>query len=717
MNIKRNKLYNIEYSKMPNLSQRYWGAILFFLFFIEVNTFAQNNIDCVNAFNILNPTQYCSNLGEFRNDGRDLLLNDGGCPGEGGIRFFSFVAIASDIDITVNGFTGGNSSGGSLINPVISLYDLERGCSMESIQLLNCEKGVGFTQIYKGALIPGRTYFFTVRGDNAGTFQVCLRNYWPPSSLTSDCSNSTILCDKSSFSVENIIGIGQDKELTFKEAPCFGIGDSDESNESNSVWFRWTCDEAGSLTFDLTPSNPIDDLDFVLYEMDGIDSCNNKRVIRCMASGQFNELFPSPCHGPTGLREGEPDENELGGCSGNSNNYVDAIQMESGKSYALGINNFTSQGTGLTIDFGGTGTFLGPKIEIKASEEFLKCDRGIEFTDSIIFDNGTIISKEWTFGRASNIETATGDGPHTIEYDKFGQSFISLSVETDLGCRSTNVVALDILECCAIDSDLESSVVSFQNPLCPDDSTGAISITGVNGSVSNEYQYRFLPNETLLPINNFTNLPKGNYFFEVFDDKGCSSALDVTLEDPEELMLDISIDDPVLELGDFVDGVFDYTPKDNIIETLIFNNDTIICGVGNCNSFSVQPFSTNFTAQIISSNGCSAFDSINLDLIITRPVEYPNAILTGSSDAKNNSFTLYSTKEVHTISSLKVFNRWGGLMFETQNIPFNQPELGWNGMLGNEELPSGIYIFVAEVLFFDGQTRTYQGDINLIRND
>ncbi len=139
-------------------------------------------------------------------------------------------------------------------------------------------------------LVIGRVYFLLVEGQNdfTGTFQICLEGFIPPPNPQSDCAKAVILCDKSEFVVDTLLGVGiQDPGVT---NTCIG-------QEFSSAWYKWTCDVSGTLTFILTPNNfqqgfESDDIDFVVYELPGgIDDCANKKAVRCMAAGA-NVGFP-----------------------------------------------------------------------------------------------------------------------------------------------------------------------------------------------------------------------------------------------------------------------------------------------------------------------------------------------------------------------------------------------------------------------------------------
>jgi hypothetical protein len=163
------------------------------------------------------------------------------------------------------------------------------------------------------------------------------------------------LCDKSPFVVDSLFGAGMDRN-EIESGNCI-------FEEFQSSWYKWTCDESGSLTFTLTPNNHrgrnfvSDDLDFAVYELtNGLDDCRqqSRTLIRCMASGANGDgagnALPLAqwidCNGPTGLRTGESDFTETAGCARGDNNFVAPLSMETGKSYMLVINNYSRSGLG-----------------------------------------------------------------------------------------------------------------------------------------------------------------------------------------------------------------------------------------------------------------------------------------------------------------------------------------------------------------------------------
>jgi gliding motility-associated-like protein len=59
---------------------------------------------------------------------------------------------------------------------------------------------------------------------------------------------------------------------------------------------------------------------------------------------------------------------------------------------------------------------------------------------------------------------------------------------------------------------------------------------------------------------------------------------------------------------------------------------------------------------------------------------------------------------------LQIFNRWGGLVFETED-----QEIGWDGKYNGEELDFGVYVYKFEATLFNGGNVEQSGSITLFR--
>ncbi len=428
-------------------------SIFVFLFLVNLPLFAAislapANDDCSKAYLLKDVTNYCSSPRQFTNESASAsgYASPACFPGffsePDNDVWFKFVAKANTANISVIGAIYGNPKG-TLQNPQFALY---RGSCSEGFLQIACisdARGYNIVETFINDLAIGGTYYLRVDGRNGktGSFQLCVNNYNPVPSPSSDCSSAVVLCDKSSFTVPNVIGPGRNRyELT----PNICL-----QEETSSAWYKWTCDKPGTLTFTLTPVNPSDDIDFaVFYLPNGVDDCSVKIPYRCMASGEnAGNSFSAwaRCTGATGLKMSSGDISENPGCESGDDNFVAAMKMEAGESFALIINNFHNTGNGFSIKFGGTGTFKGPVAHFVVNKLKIPQNKDLWVRNKSSFDGG-IKKWEWNFGVDAKPATAKGVGPHKVRYGSTGKKSISLSIETGNGCQVTKVRNITVID-------------------------------------------------------------------------------------------------------------------------------------------------------------------------------------------------------------------------------------------------------------------------------
>ena len=92
----------------------------------------------------------------------------------------------------------------------------------------------------------------------------------------------------------------------------------------------------------------------------------------------------------------------------------------------------------------------------------------------------------------------------------------------------------------------------------------------------------------------------------------------------------------------------------------------------------------------------------------------PNTF-TPNGDGQNDLFYPRSGTGINLINSFRVYNRWGALLFERENIVPNDPTNGWDGSFqGSLPLPD-VYVYIVEVVCENGKTINKKGSVTVVR--
>ncbi|HHB51963.1 MAG TPA: T9SS type B sorting domain-containing protein, partial [Saprospiraceae bacterium] len=67
-----------------------------------------------------------------------------------------------------------------------------------------------------------------------------------------------------------------------------------------------------------------------------------------------------------------------------------------------------------------------------------------------------------------------------------------------------------------------------------------------------------------------------------------------------------------------------------------------------------------------------------------------------------------------TITSFRVFDRWGELVYERTDFSVNDV-LGGDGDFRGKPVAAGVYIWAIEAVLPDGETTFYEGETSLLR--
>jgi CHU_C Type IX secretion signal domain len=67
------------------------------------------------------------------------------------------------------------------------------------------------------------------------------------------------------------------------------------------------------------------------------------------------------------------------------------------------------------------------------------------------------------------------------------------------------------------------------------------------------------------------------------------------------------------------------------------------------------------------------------------------------------------------VKLMRIFDRWGELVFEESNTLPNNPFYGWNGSFRGKLMEPAVFVYYILVELYDGTVRAYQGNLHLVR--
>jgi gliding motility-associated-like protein len=119
-----------------------------------------------------------------------------------------------------------------------------------------------------------------------------------------------------------------------------------------------------------------------------------------------------------------------------------------------------------------------------------------------------------------------------------------------------------------------------------------------------------------------------------------------------------------------------------------------------------------YTIQVTNDKGCTATDTVRISLLCGESFFIPTGF-TPNGDGLNDRF--YILGGGATIKNIRIYNRWGKLMYQRQNIQVNDGSQGWDGAFEGQPQPTGSYVYMATLTCYDGSVFEYKGSITLIR--
>lgn len=307
--------------------------------------------------------------------------------------------------------------------------------------------------------------------------------------------------------------------------------------EINDVWYTFTTQFAGNLSFTITPNDPNDDYDWAVYNLTNANCSqiyNNPSLeVGCNYSPNIG------CGGTTG-----PNGNTTGPCGAQNGPVIPVLP---GQTFVINVSNFSSTQFGYSIDFtSSTGSIFDiypPSVSVLPA---LTC--GTSTVDVTFYENVTCSSVQ-----PSDFTLTGPGGPYTITgvsaaacalggvYDK--TFTLTFSPAILVGGNYTLTIVNAVNDLCGNASATNVSypmVVSaptltpaHTDVQCNGDLTGTVNIQVTGGT--SPFSYQWMPNVS--STNSAANLAAGTYTVTVTGTSGCPATSTVVVAQPAAVAL------------------------------------------------------------------------------------------------------------------------------------------------------------------------------------
>ncbi|GLR17530.1 hypothetical protein GCM10007940_21450 [Portibacter lacus] len=351
-------------------------------------------------------------------------------------------------------------------------------------------------------------------------------------------------------------------------------------------------------------------------------------------------------------------------------------------------------------------------VNVLLDRDYPVAEAGPSFTLTCELTNVNLVGDGSSVGSGFAYNWTTNDGSivnggNTLspEINSIGTYYLEVT-NTVNGCSTIDSVTI-------IDNIIPVTGFDIEtiNP-CFSDFEGLIAVLNVEGGVG-PYTYS-LNGNAYQESNIWENLGPGNYEVTVKDSNGCTLSKSVTLFEGLDLQIDAG-EDQRIDLGDSTQLQATINIDNDLVESVVWEPTDANISCIECMDPTVWPYQTTlYTATLTDIYGCTDFADVRVYVDRRSKVYAPN-IFSPNGDSDNDYFTLFSGNQLDKINELKIFNRWGELVFENGNFDPGIEEMGWDGTFQGIPVNPAVFVWYAKVQLVDGTERVLKGDITVVR--
>lgn len=315
------------------------------------------------------------------------------------------------------------------------------------------------------------------------------------------------------------------------------------------------------------------------------------------------------------------------------------------------------------------------------------------------------------------VNTTGGNGSNTFNWNpaitgnaNYAENLTAgnylITIVDKKGCQTNLAVTLNEPPALSVDFD------PVPEPQCAGYDTN-FELNGISGGVGPDYSYT-IDNGQSYSTYEIAKVKGGTHLLTITDENGCKLDTSFIVNEPAPILVNLP-EEIKINLGDTISLSPTVQSAFPVAVINWFPPEAVSCTA--CDRTEASVVTSQYIRVLVTDvNGCIGLDSIYLKVDRTRKVFIPNAF-SPNKDGINDIFQIYTGPGVVGINYLRVFDRFGGLMFERNNMPPNEngSDQGWDGSFKGNVCNPGVFTYVAEVKFIDGRTQLYFGSVTLIR--
>jgi gliding motility-associated-like protein len=125
-------------------------------------------------------------------------------------------------------------------------------------------------------------------------------------------------------------------------------------------------------------------------------------------------------------------------------------------------------------------------------------------------------------------------------------------------------------------------------------------------------------------------------------------------------------------------------------------------------------YNTTYQIEVSNKYGCISNSSIKVTVQCNEKNYFMPNTFSPNNDGNNDLFYPRSVG-VSRVQTMKIFNRWGQMIFEKKDFYSNDPGSSWNGTIQGQPAPMDTYVYYIELICENSKILPLKGNVTLIR--